>query len=180
MLDVEPAFACWTSAPARVSSASWSVASGSKRWSDSTRSRRPGMPVYVTGPASTPPISSGISPLQAPDLIAELRRHRPGGLISAGAFGGTHAPASALLSALDLLETGSPGGVHDRSVVDATADAEGGFRRAITAARRLRPAGDPRAVELPASRHDHRHAPSTTSWSSAVSEPARRVAGRSR
>lgn len=43
-----------------------------------------------------------------PELLSNLRGHRPTALISAGAFGGTHAPPSALLSALALLPTGAP------------------------------------------------------------------------
>lgn len=44
----------------------------------------------------------------SPELLARLRRHRPTGLISAGAFGGTHAPPAALLNAIALLPTGGP------------------------------------------------------------------------
>ena len=41
-------------------------------------------------------------------LSAQLRQHAVGGLISAGAFGGTHAPPSALVNALSLLPVGAP------------------------------------------------------------------------
>lgn len=41
-------------------------------------------------------------------LTARLRECAPGGLISAGAFGGTHAPPSALLNALSVLPAGAP------------------------------------------------------------------------
>jgi hypothetical protein len=44
----------------------------------------------------------------SPELVARLRHHRPNGLIAAGAFGGTHAPATALLNALALLPAGAP------------------------------------------------------------------------
>jgi hypothetical protein len=44
----------------------------------------------------------------AAGLLVRLRRHRPTALISAGAFGGTHAPPAALLNALALLPTGAP------------------------------------------------------------------------
>jgi SAM-dependent methyltransferase len=44
----------------------------------------------------------------SPELLARLRCHHPNGLISAGAFGGTHAPATALLNALALLPAGAP------------------------------------------------------------------------
>jgi hypothetical protein len=41
-------------------------------------------------------------------LSTRLRGYVPGGLISAGAFGGTHAPPSALVNALSLLPAGAP------------------------------------------------------------------------
>lgn len=44
----------------------------------------------------------------SPELLARLRGHRPTGLISAGAFGGTHAPPAALLNAIALLPNGGP------------------------------------------------------------------------
>jgi hypothetical protein len=53
---------------------------------------------YVVGDLAAP---SG-------DLLARLRRHRPTALVSAGAFGGTHAPPAALLNALALLPTNAP------------------------------------------------------------------------
>ena len=43
-----------------------------------------------------------------PRLLADLRRHRPTALVSAGAMGGTHAPPAALLTALGLLPANSP------------------------------------------------------------------------
>lgn len=42
------------------------------------------------------------------ELSARLRGHRPGALIAAGAFGGTHAPPRALSNALALLPHGAP------------------------------------------------------------------------
>jgi hypothetical protein len=42
------------------------------------------------------------------DLCTALREHGVGGLVSAGAFGGTHAPPAALLSALAILPPGAP------------------------------------------------------------------------
>ncbi|MGZ4246940.1 MAG: hypothetical protein ACXVUE_01335 [Solirubrobacteraceae bacterium] len=42
------------------------------------------------------------------ELRAALRTHRLGGLVSAGAFGGTHAPPAALVNALALLPPGAP------------------------------------------------------------------------
>jgi SAM-dependent methyltransferase len=44
----------------------------------------------------------------APELLARLRGHRPDALVAAGAFGGTHAPPSALANALALLPQGAP------------------------------------------------------------------------
>src|SRR5437588_660861 len=41
-------------------------------------------------------------------LRARLRGCAPGGLISAGAFGGTHAPPAALINALSVLPVGAP------------------------------------------------------------------------
>ena len=41
-------------------------------------------------------------------LPAQLRRYAFDGLISAGAFGGTHAPPSALINALSVLPAGAP------------------------------------------------------------------------
>ena len=41
-------------------------------------------------------------------LLPQLRDHEPTGLISAGAFGGTHAPPAALVNALSLLPAGAP------------------------------------------------------------------------
>lgn len=42
------------------------------------------------------------------ELSAGLHEHRPGGLVSAGAFGGTHAPPAALVNALALLPPTAP------------------------------------------------------------------------
>jgi hypothetical protein len=53
---------------------------------------------YIIGDLADPP----------PELLARLRNHRPNGLISAGAFGGTHAAATTLLTALALLPAGAP------------------------------------------------------------------------
>lgn len=41
-------------------------------------------------------------------MLERLRSHHPTALISAGAFGGTHAPPAALLGALALLPIGAP------------------------------------------------------------------------
>ena len=43
-----------------------------------------------------------------PELFAALREHGPGGFVSAGAFGGTHAPPAALVKALTTLPRGAP------------------------------------------------------------------------
>jgi predicted TPR repeat methyltransferase len=42
------------------------------------------------------------------ELWTELREHDVGGLVSAGAFGGTHAPPAALVNALAVLPPGAP------------------------------------------------------------------------
>jgi SAM-dependent methyltransferase len=42
------------------------------------------------------------------ELSAALRKHRLGGLVSAGAFGGTHAPPAALVNALAVLAPRAP------------------------------------------------------------------------
>jgi hypothetical protein len=42
------------------------------------------------------------------ELHTALREHEPGGLVSAGAFGGTHAPPAALITALAILPPGAP------------------------------------------------------------------------
>jgi SAM-dependent methyltransferase len=42
------------------------------------------------------------------ELRAALREYKPGGLVAAGAFGGTHAPPAALINALALLPPGAP------------------------------------------------------------------------
>jgi hypothetical protein len=53
---------------------------------------------YLVGDLAAPPS----------DLLARLRRHRPTALISAGAMGGTHAPAAAFANTLRLLPAGAP------------------------------------------------------------------------
>lgn len=66
-----------------------------------------------------------------PELFAALRDHRPNGLVSAGAFGGTHAPATALLNALALLPAGAPVvfTIDERWMRE---DGPGGFRTPVT------------------------------------------------
>ena len=66
----------------------------------------------------------------SPELLARLRDHRPNGLISAGAFGGAHAPATALLNALALLPAGAPVvfTIDERWM---RADGPGGFRTPV-------------------------------------------------
>ena len=66
-----------------------------------------------------------------PELLARLRSHRPTGLISAGAFGGTHAPPTALQNALTLLPTGAPV-VFTLDERWTQTDAVGGFRAALS------------------------------------------------
>lgn len=105
-----------------------------------------------------------VGELAAPSvgLLARLREHRPTALISAGAFGGTHAPPAALLSALALLPTDAPVvfTIDERWM---QSDGPGGFRtpvaqllssgqlRLLERARfqhRLSTAGDPIHYEL--------------------------------
>ncbi len=76
---------------------------------------------YLIGDLSAP----------APELLASLRRHRPTALISAGAFGGTHAPPAAFLNALSLLPTAAPVAftIDERWM---QTDGPGGFRAAIS------------------------------------------------
>jgi predicted TPR repeat methyltransferase len=60
---------------------------------------RPGVYAdYLTGDLASPSAT----------LPAQLRQHAPDGLISAGAFGGTHAPPAALINALSVLPAGAP------------------------------------------------------------------------
>ncbi|HEX4724622.1 MAG TPA: class I SAM-dependent methyltransferase [Pseudonocardiaceae bacterium] len=87
-------------------------------------------------------------------LPARLRGHAPGGLISAGAFGGTHAPPAALIDALSVLPAGAPVAVTiDERWMDS-ADPDG-FGAAMA---RLRERGD----LLPMERHRFRHRVTTT------------------
>jgi len=85
-----------------------------------------------------------------PDLLARLRFHRPSALISAGAFGGTHAPPAALRSALALLPPGAPVvfTIDERWM---QTDGPGGFRGAVS---RLLASGGLRLVRR--SRFQHR------------------------
>jgi hypothetical protein len=64
-------------------------------------------------------------------LLERLRAHHPGGLVSAGALGGTHAPAEALVNALALLPVGAPV-VFTIDERWAQTDGPGGFRTPIT------------------------------------------------
>jgi hypothetical protein len=67
----------------------------------------------------------------SPELLAGLRRHRPTALVSAGAFGGTHAPPAALRGALALLPVGAPLAftIDERWM---NSDGPGAFRSAVT------------------------------------------------
>ena len=66
----------------------------------------------------------------APGLLEQLRGHGLGGLVAAGAFGGTHVPASALETALGLLPPGAPVAftIDERWM---QTDGPGGFRTAV-------------------------------------------------
>ena len=86
------------------------------------RRDRPGVyDDYLVGDLSAP----------SPGLVARLRRHRPTALISTGAFGGTHGPPAALLSALALLPTGAPV-VFTIDEKWMQIDGPGGFRTAVS------------------------------------------------
>jgi hypothetical protein len=69
--------------------------------------------------------------LPSPELLARLRHHRPTALISAGAFGGSHAPPAALINALALLPTGAPVvfTIDERWM---QSDGPGGFRTPVS------------------------------------------------
>jgi hypothetical protein len=86
----------------------------------------------------------------SPGLLARLRRHRPTALISAGAFGGTHAPPAALRVALALLPAGAPVvfTIDERWM---QSDGPGGFRSAVI---QLLASGQLRQLER--SRFQHR------------------------
>jgi hypothetical protein len=63
----------------------------------------------------------------ASDLLTRLRALRPTALVSAGAMGGTHAPAAALVNALSLLPAGAPVAITlDERWMQT--DGPGGFR----------------------------------------------------
>lgn len=66
-----------------------------------------------------------------PGLLERLRAHHLGGLVSAGALGGTHAPAEALVNALALLPAGAPV-VFTIDERWTQTDGPGGFRTPIT------------------------------------------------
>ena len=86
----------------------------------------------------------------SPLLLARLRHHRPTALISAGAFGGAHAPPAALMNALALLPKGAPVvfTIDERWM---QSDGPGGFRAPVT---RLLTSGELRLLER--SRFPHR------------------------
>jgi len=66
----------------------------------------------------------------APGLLERLREHNLGGLVSAGALGGTHAPPIALERALELPAPGAPVAftIHEQFL---QTDADGGFCSAV-------------------------------------------------
>jgi hypothetical protein len=93
-----------------------------------------------------------VGDLAAPnsDLLDRLRRHRPTGLISAGAFGGTHAPPAALQNAISLLPTRAPV-VFTIDERWTQTDEVGGFRGALAEW-----FGSDRLTPLSRSRFQHR------------------------
>ena len=66
----------------------------------------------------------------APGVLEQLGEHGLGGLVAAGAFGGTHAPAPALETALALLPPGAPV-VFTIDEQWMQSDGPGGFRTAV-------------------------------------------------
>ncbi len=95
---------------------------------------------YLVGDLAHPP----------PGLLERLRAYHPGGLISAGALGGTHAPAEALVNALALLPADAPV-VFTIDERWTQTDGPGGFRTPIT---QLLASGQLQLVER--SRFQHR------------------------
>jgi hypothetical protein len=85
-----------------------------------------------------------------PRLLADIRRHRPTALVSAGAMGGTHAPAPALANALAVLPADAPI-VFTIDEHWMQTDAPGGYR---TAMKRLLDSGELRLLRR--SRFQHR------------------------
>jgi SAM-dependent methyltransferase len=85
-----------------------------------------------------------------PELLAELRFQRLGGLVAAGAFGGTHMPGSGLVNALALLPPGAPV-VFTIDERWTHTDAPGGFRAVLS---RLLASGELQLLER--SRFEHR------------------------
>jgi hypothetical protein len=85
-----------------------------------------------------------------PRLLADIRRHRPTALVSAGAMGGTHAPPPALANALALLPEDAPVvfTIDERWM---QTDAPGGYR---TGVKRLLESGELRLLRR--SRFQHR------------------------
>ena len=85
----------------------------------------------------------------SPALRARLRCHRPTALISAGAFGGTHAPPAVLQNALALLPAGCPVvfTIDERWM---QSDGPGGFRTPVT---QLLASGQLRLLERSRFRH---------------------------
>jgi SAM-dependent methyltransferase len=83
------------------------------------------------------------------ELHTALREHEPGGLVSAGAFGGTHAPPAALANALAVLPPGAPVALTiDERWMDASDPHGFGFE-----VKRLVDEGDLRLVERTRFRH---------------------------
>lgn len=106
---------------------------------------RPGVyDAYLVGELARP----------ARELRTALLALSPNALVSAGAFGGTHAPATALVNAVDLLPAGAPV-VFTIDVRWMLPDAPGGFARSLA---ELTGSGRLRLLER--SRFDHRRSTS--------------------
>jgi hypothetical protein len=84
-----------------------------------------------------------------PQLLLRLRDHHLTGLVSAGALGGTHAPATALVRAIELLPAGAPVvfTIDERWM---QVDGPGGFRATVA---RLLASGALRLLERSRFRH---------------------------
>jgi SAM-dependent methyltransferase len=75
------------------------------------------------------------------DLCAALREHGFGGLVAAGAFGGTHAPPAALVNALAVLPPGAPVAltINERWMDTSDADSFGSEIERLVSQDELRP-----------------------------------------
>jgi SAM-dependent methyltransferase len=94
---------------------------------------------YLVGDLADPP----------PELLAQIRDHRPNAFVAAGALGGTHVPAKALDNALALLPAGAPV-VFTLDERWMRTDGPGGFRTPVN---RLLASGELQLLERSSFRH---------------------------